>query len=83
MAEIAAESAGKVQEESVRGTYDIEEAKVQSNAKMENQKEMENRKDDRAKLEKTMESTLTEQRTGNKGEQDFSEKEGVNIEDFI
>lgn len=83
MAEIAAEGRNKMQEESVRGVYDIQEAEVQANAKMQNQKEMENRKDERAKLEKTMESTLTEQRKGNKGEQDFSEDEGIKVEDII
>lgn len=83
MAEIEAEGRNKVREESVRGTYDIQEASVQANAKLQNQKEMENRKDERAKLEKTMESTLTEQRKGNKGEQDFSQEEEIKVKDLL
>lgn len=83
MQQIEAEGKMKSQSEVVRGTYDIQEASVQANAKMQNQKEMEDRKDQRAKLEKTMESTLTEQRKGNKGEQDFSKEARTDIEDLL
>lgn len=83
MLQIQAEGQMKAREEAVRGTYDIQEAQVQANAKMENQEEMEDRKDKRAKLEKTMESTLTEQRKGNKGEQDFSEEARTDVKDLL
>lgn len=83
MLQIQAEGQMKAREEAVRGTYDIQEATVQANAKMDNQEEMEDRKDKRAKLEKTMESTLTEQRKGNKGEQDFSEEARTDIDDLL
>lgn len=83
MDEIEAKGRSDAREEAVRGTYDIQEARVQAEAKVENQEQMEDRKDKRARMEKSMESELTEQRKGNKGEIDFTEEAKEDIEDLL
>lgn len=84
MQQLELEGRNKAREEAVRGTYDIQEAQVQANAKMQNQEEMEDRKDKRARLEKTMESKLTEQRKGENSQPiDFTEEAKEDIEEYL
>ena len=84
MAQIAAESAGRVQEEVVRGKYDMEEEKIQAQAKVSNQQYLEGKKDSRMREEKTAQSLIMkEQKSDNPKSIDFTEEEKNTVEDIL
>ena len=61
MEQIALMNEGKINEEVVRGQFDLEEERIQAGAKVDSQNSMEDRKDKRMREEKSIQSELIEQ----------------------